>query len=396
MKLLIVDPNVSLSSPSLKGVVRSLPALRRAGFEIELWCWHCDEDIEVDGIVRLPRIGAMRVLYGHAFGFWARLRSWWQFAVRKKLRPDVVFTVAWYEPACDVALVQFSPWDWELRQRELGVHSLRDFVERASNRLALRTANRFLRRTTAGRILCVSDAVANDLRAACPSSAEKVAVLPNSFDPDRFNSGVRSQWRDAMRTTLGFDEAHIVFIFVSTGHYRRKGFFLAAESVAVLRRRQSGAKLLVVGGTEKRLCDLQSELQKQIPDWRDFITFTGSVADVEKYFAAADAFLFPSYSEAFALVEVEADACGLPLFLTHHHGSEMILEEGVNGRFVEFDAENIAAVLEEFVSGRWKPSRSLRTRGLDAVGYETLLLAELQRDMRACGPARDDLAPAMI
>ena len=70
MKLLIIDPNVSLSSPSLKGVVRALPALRRAGFEIELWCWHCDPDIEVDRIVRLPRISALPVLYGHAFGVW--------------------------------------------------------------------------------------------------------------------------------------------------------------------------------------------------------------------------------------------------------------------------------------------------------------------------------------
>ena len=77
MKLLIIDPNVSLSSPSMKGVVRSLPALRRAGFEIELWCWHCDDDITADRVVRLPRLGAVRVLYTHAFGCWARLRSWW-------------------------------------------------------------------------------------------------------------------------------------------------------------------------------------------------------------------------------------------------------------------------------------------------------------------------------
>lgn len=35
------------------------------------------------------------------------------------------------------------------------------------------------------------------------------------------------------------------------------------------------------------------------------------VKDVERYLAASDAFLFPSYSEAFALVEVEAAACGL-------------------------------------------------------------------------------------
>ena len=330
MRLLIIDPNVSLSSPSMKGVVRALPALRHAGFEIELWCWDCDEDIEADRIVRLPRIGTFQVLYGHAFGLWARLRSWWHFKVRKEPRPDVVFTVAWYEPWCDVALVQFSPWDWERRQHELGMHSLRDMVERASTLLGLRTANDFLRRTTARRILCVSDAVSGDLQKACPSISENLHILPNSYDPSRFNISVRDQWRTAMRKKLGYADGDKVFIFVSTGHYRRKGFYLAAKAVALLHRSRPEARLLVVGGAGKRLLALQKELDRSLGEWRDFILFTGNVPDVERHFAAADAFLFPSYSEAFALVEVEADACGLPLFLTRHHGSEMILEDGVN------------------------------------------------------------------
>jgi glycosyltransferase involved in cell wall biosynthesis len=377
MKLLIIDPNISLSSPSMNGVVRALPALRRAGFQIEAWCWDCDEGIGVDRIVRLPRIGAVRVLYGHAFGAWARLRSWWHFRVRKQPRPDVIYTVAWYLPRCDVCHVHFSPWDWERRQRQLGVRSLRDRLERASNRAGLRTADRFLRRTTAQRVLCVSDAVADDIRTVWPAAANRLHVLPNSYDPARFNPGVREQWRSAMRTGLGFAAADKVFIFVSTGHYRRKGFFLAAESVALLRKRHPEAKLLVVGGTRERLRALQAELETVVSDWRGFITFTGTVTDPEKYFAAADALLFPSYSEAFALVEVEADACGLPLFLTRHHGSEMILEDGVNGRFVEFAPEQIESVLAKFVTGAWKPRRSTLNRALDARTYSEKLVAEL-------------------
>jgi glycosyltransferase involved in cell wall biosynthesis len=93
------------------------------------------------------------------------------------------------------------------------------------------------------------------------------------------------------------------------------------------------------------------------------------VPDVETYFAAADALLFPSYSEAFALVEVEAAACGLPLFLTPHHGSEMILEDGVNGRLIEFDTERIAQVLAEFVEGRWKPTGTSLKHAVDSATY---------------------------
>ena len=377
MKLLIIDPNVSLSSPSMKGVVRSLPALRRAGFEIELWCWDCDDDITVDRVVRLSRFGAVRLLYTHAFGCWARLRSWWKFSVRKEPRPDVIYTIAWYLPECDVCHVHFSPWDWEFRQRELGLHSLRDWVERVSNKLGLWTANRFLRRTRAHRILCVSDAVAADVRAAFPGMAPRLGVLPNSCDPLRFNPSVRKRWRASTRKGLSFLDSDKVFVFVSTGHYRRKGFFLAVEALKRLRSQHPSARLLVVGGSGARLQKLRGELDSRHPGWQAFISFTGSVSDVEKYFAAADALLFPSYSEAFALVEVEADACGLPLFLTRHHGSEMILQDGVNGRFIEFDAGMIAGVLAEFVSGKWKPSIAAQTRVPDAESYAQQLVDEM-------------------
>lgn len=383
MKLLIVDPNVSASSPAMKAVVRSLPALRRSGFEIEVWCWYCDAAIEVDRVVRLPRLGAVRILFCHAFAVWARLRSWWWFSVRKNARPDLIYTVAWYLPDCDVCHVHFSPWDWERAQRELGMHSFRDWVERWNNFASLKTANRFLKRTTARRILCVSDAVAADVRKMAPRHGGKLCVLPNSYDPARFNPAVRFQWRSAVRAALSFAESDRVFIFASTGHHRRKGFFLAVEAVALVRKRHPGARLLVVGGSGGRLKELQGRLRETVSDWREFIRFTGSVPDVEKYFAASDALLFPSYSEAFALVEVEADACGLPLFLTRHHGSEMILRDGSNGRYLEFDAARMAAVLAEFVSGDWRPKVGEAPRKVLASDEYAAALVEI---FRSAGP----------
>jgi glycosyltransferase involved in cell wall biosynthesis len=187
-----------------------------------------------------------------------------------------------------------------------------------------------------------------------------------------------------MRAKLGFATEDTVFTFVSAGHYRRKGFFLAVDAIANVRAkvaqhvlsapdadaRCANARLLVVGGRQDRLATLQKQLNLQHPDWREFVTFTGMVPDVERHFAASDAFLFPSYSEAFALVEVEAAACGLPLFLTRHHGSEMILEEGVNGHFLEFDSHQIAAVLAEFVRGHWKPHPGIHLKhALDIEAY---------------------------
>lgn len=379
MRLLIVDPNFSASSPSMKGVVRSLPALRAAGFEVEAWCWECDPGLGLDRVVRLPRVGAVRGVGTHVFGWWARLWSWWTFSVRRRPRPDVIYTVAWYLPDCDVCHVHFSPWDWERRQRDLGWRGARDLLERVASRLGLGTARRFLARTTARRILCVSDAVADDVRAAArrPSVPARVGVLPNGYDASVFHPGVRGRWRAESRRRFSLDEDDAVFIFVSTGHYRRKGFFFAVEALARLRERHPRARLLVVGGDASRLRRLRRELDGSQPGWREFVTFTGNVNDVERCFAAADALLFPSYSEALALVEVEAAACGLPLFLTRHHGSEMILEDGINGRFLEFDAGSIAELLAEFIRGDWKPRGGGLSRVPDSATYARLLAGEL-------------------
>lgn len=360
----------------MKGIVRSLPTLKAQGWDIEVWCWHSDDGLSFHRIEKLPRLGKVHTLDGYAFALWARLRAWWRFSVRRQPRPDIIYSVAWYLPQCDVAHVHFSPWDWEQRQRMLGVSSLRDAFERTTNFLSLIWAGRFLSRTTARLVLSVSNAVADDLRRVNPEL--NVRVLPNCYDPQRFHAGVKEAWRVSVRDKLGFTPGETVFVFVSAGHYRRKGFFLAVEAVARLRQQSHAAKLLVVGGTDSRLGALREELDARHPCWREFITFTGMVPDVERYFAASDAFLFPSFSEAFALVEVEAAACGLPLFLTRHHGSEMILQDGVNGRYVDFHAGRIAEVLAEFVSGDWEPQPGIHLQqALDSGAYAQRLALEL-------------------
>jgi glycosyltransferase involved in cell wall biosynthesis len=333
----------------------------------------------------MPGLGKMHTLYGYAFSAWARLRAWWKFKVQREARPDLIYSVGWYLPQCDVAHVHFSHWDWERRQRLLGMTSMRDCYERVTNLMGRTWANLFLRKTTAKTVLTVSESVASDLRAVNPQL--NVRVLPNCYDPRRFHSGVREESRRAMRRQLGFSDSDVVFVFVSAGHYRRKGFFLAAAAMAKLRTRHPNARLLVVGGREERVAALQTQLAAQETGWREYTTFTGNVPDVERYFAASDAFLFPSYSEAFALVEVEAAACGLPLFLTRHHGSEMILDDGVNGRFLEFDSDQIAVVLAEYVRGEWKPEPGIHLKqALDSEAYAQRFAAELSS---VCRPSDD-------
>lgn len=348
----------------MKGVIRSLPHLQRAGFEIEIWCWKCDVLFGWQKVCILPQFGNIRVIGSFVFAWMVRLKSWWRYQIKNQKRPDVVYSVAGYLTDCDVCHVHFSPFDWEKRQASLGIRSLRDFIERFINLLSLYQARQFFRHTKPKKVICVSDSVANDIRLENPSL--EIQVLPNSYDPNQFHFGVRAHYREQTRIKLGYEAHHQVFIFVSTGHYRRKGFFLAVEAIKKLQTQHPEIRLLVVGGSQKRLHSLQDQLGASY----DWIKFIGTVSDVERYFAAADGFLFPSFSEAFALVEVEAAACGLPLFLTPHHGSEMILENGINGRLLEFDVDSICLVLQEFVEKKWLPQPGVHLKkALDVHAY---------------------------
>ncbi|MBX7208027.1 MAG: glycosyltransferase family 4 protein [Verrucomicrobiaceae bacterium] len=378
MKLLIIDPDISLVSPSMKGVIRSFPEIRQAGFEIEVWCWRCDDGVDPHHVVRLPVLGARLLgpLQAIVFSILVTLRAFWVFQILGRPQPDVTFSLVPYLSRCDVAHAQFSPWDWENRMSAMGSRTPKEWLERAANLIIRCWTNWFVCTTRARSIIVPSDAVAEDFRRATDRAS--IEVLPNSYDPARFNLETRERWRAPQRRALGYGDDDRVFIFVSTGHYRRKGFFLAVKAIEKLRLNHPHARLLVVGGVPRTLDRLKQRLGVDHPGWEEWLHFTGSTNTPEQFMAAADAFLFPSWSEALALVEIEAAACGLPLFLTHHHGSEMVLENGVNGSLIDFDPDHMAKTLDRFLTGEWKPQQATLKRALDRDTYAAALVNVLR------------------
>jgi glycosyltransferase involved in cell wall biosynthesis len=395
MKLLIIDPDITLASPAMKGVIRSFPEIRAAGFEIDIWCWRCDEGIHFDHRVKLPVLGARLLgpLQAIVFSMWVTLLAFVQFRLLRKPRPDVIYSIVPYLADCDVAHAHFSPWDWEVRMREMGSRTAKEWLERGANLIMRSWTQNFLRWTRATAIIVPSDSVAEDFRRV--TEHQKIVVLPNSYDPVRFNLSARERWRSIQRQALGYSDEK-VFLFVSAGHYRRKGFFLAVKSIEYLHRDHPKVRLLVVGGIPSSLAKLKVRLNAEHPGWQRWLQFTGSTPEPEKYMAAADALLFPSYSEAFALVEVEAAACGLPLFLTRHHGSEMILENGVNGSLLDFDAAQIAKTLDLFVTGAWVPQLGTLERAMDRSGYANEFTQLLESNARPSTGKSKTHAPSPI
>lgn len=113
-----------------------------------------------------------------------------------------------------------------------------------------------------------------------------------------------------------------------------------------------GAIKIVVGNGPYR-----SELEKKYPD----VLFVGAKKGVElaKFFANADVFVFPSKTDTFGVVIIEALACGTPVAAYPVPGPQDIIEQGITGHLGNNLYESISICLElprdrvEAASVRW-------------------------------------------
>ena len=367
----------------MRGIVRSCDDLMAAGVEVEAWCWNHDE---VKGVKfrRVPRLPTPAIFMGWAFLLMAHLYwiSW--ILTGNKRRGDLLVSTGYYLLPADAACVHFSHFNWMQAQFKIGFKTLRDWLELGYSLLLRVPAELLLLwNPWPTRLVVVSKSVGDDMKWwGAPWKSQK--LLPNPYDPELFNEAVRLQNRDNARTSLGIGLHDAVFVFASAGHYQRKGFWLAAESVSQLVKKRPGIHLLVIGGSERAVAGLRREATERFGDWSTWLHFTGMTTEMPRLLSAGDALLFPSYSEAFALVEIEAASLGLRLYLTPHHGSEMILNEPVNGRSIPWDIDGITDVLDEEIrGGAVKPGISSHGLASTQKEYASSLLDALGIGVKA-------------
>jgi glycosyltransferase involved in cell wall biosynthesis len=347
--LCIVDPVFTLESPTMKHLVYAVPALIAAGWRITVIAEKIEPNLPVEAWpleqprIRIPifgGIGSSRCAQKSVHNF------------RTNYPEAILFGTPAMPYNADVTAVHFLQHIWLREARKVRGMDLR---ERTWLLLAKTLARRAAKDFSSNRRtiwLPVSESIAAELRkvVACP---DRVYVLPNSYDESRFNLKTASRLRDHKRTELNFGANDFVFAFLSQGHHRRKGFWIAVEAIARLRKEKPlyNPHFLVIGGLPSTLTRLKQTLSQQIHDWSDWIHFSGMAERPEEYLAAADAFLFPSYFEAFCLAEIEAAATGLPLLLTPHYGVEMLLEQGRNGLTIDWEPSVLSNQLLDFLTG---------------------------------------------
>jgi glycosyltransferase involved in cell wall biosynthesis len=201
---------------------------------------------------------------------------------------------------------------------------------------------------------------------------EKVARWDRGVDTSRFDPALRKRKRSTER----------IDVLYAGRVTREKGADLLAESFLRARERDPRLRLVLVGGgpEEQRLRERVGE-HIEFRGWLDGLELARAYAD-------ADVFLFPSRTDTFGQVVLEAQASGVPVVAVAEGGPLSLIEHRSSGLLCAPDARVLADVLVELAA-----SPSLRERlaqgGLVAVqertweralrrlgdGYRTLLTA---------------------
>lgn len=145
-------------------------------------------------------------------------------------------------------------------------------------------------------------------------------LWPRGVESGLFNPSRRS---DEWRASRGIDPAAPVVTFVSR-LVAEKGLDVLVKVIHGLRERQVEHRAVIVGDGPER-----QSLQEKLPG----AIFEGhrSGQELAAAYASSDVFLFPSETETFGNVTLEALASGLPAVVADATGSNALVENGANG-----------------------------------------------------------------
>jgi len=199
---------------------------------------------------------------------------------------------------------------------------LSEYTEVLSGSRQLGQAMRLYQRWAYGRcgtVLAPSEATAR-LLVQAGFRADRLRVWARGVDTDRFTPARRSEARRAAWAA----RPQVPIVAYAGRLSREKGLDALPEISRSLRAIGQPHRLLFIGDGPMR-----GELEAACPG----AIFTGKVAhdDVPALLASADLFWFPSRTDTFGNVVLEAQACGLPVIVTDEGGPREAVRHGETG-----------------------------------------------------------------
>ena len=188
---------------------------------------------------------------------------------------------------------------------------IRKFIDRSFTRLYER----------ATRVLAPTKSM-KDFLAERGLTEAKIDIWGRGIDGTRFNPDFRSpnliqQWGAEKKTKI---------LFVSRlVHYKETDMLIRLSHIL----REETLLIITGEGPEREKMEKESAQDRTI--------FTGKLVDeaLSEVYASADIFVFPSLTDTFGNVVLEAMASGIPVIAADEGGPKNIVQEGKNGFLIE-------------------------------------------------------------
>jgi glycosyltransferase involved in cell wall biosynthesis len=221
--------------------------------------------------------------------------------------------------------------------------------------------------------------VCNDLRqrlVALGAKADRVMVLRNGVDLERFSPGDR----DAARAALGLSRRTLLSVGSLSA---RKGHHIIIEAMRML----PDCELLIAGSgpMERDLRGLAGRL-----DVAGRVRFLGEIPhpQLPRVYRAADVLILASAREGWANVLLEAMACGTPVVATNVNGTAEVVRAPEAGVLMtERSVPALVAALEQL--HRNMPDRAATRRYACRFGWEPTARANSEVLVSAARAGRD-------
>jgi glycosyltransferase involved in cell wall biosynthesis len=225
---------------------------------------------------------------------------------------------------------------------KLAGHPLRTWPERFHRRLYYALIASLERRVYTRRdvtLILIAQRTAEAL-ARFYGRVEKLPVVYVGLDHDVFNPARRTALRPFARKNLGIRDDRFALLLIGND-WRNKGISVVLE--AMERLRDLPVDLILVGRED-------SASYRAIVHERQFdgrVYFLEPRSEVEFFYAAADAYVGPSFEDTFAQPPAEAMACGLPVIVSSANGTCEIMTDGVDGLVLHDpgDAKTLAEMI---------------------------------------------------
>jgi glycosyltransferase involved in cell wall biosynthesis len=170
--------------------------------------------------------------------------------------------------------------------------------------------------------------------------AEKLKILPRGLDTTLFNPAKRNE---GFREKFSASNGETILLYVGRIS-KEKDLDVLAAAYQKLRKKHPSTRLVLVGDGP-----YLKELRETLPG----AVFTGylSGADLARAFASADIFVFPSTTDTFGNVVLEAMASGLPAVVSDTGGPRELVRNGVTGYVTRsLDVEDFTTATERLVA----------------------------------------------